>query len=212
MGADQPFLYNAPSRISFGEREFNPKAATQTSRQPIKARPTREGPLVEFNKHPDSYLILPSGDVNAKPMKPRTRKTVKQLRQLQLLVRCLQLLGTLGLLVCVLCLRGVEESLGWTLRVPVGFDDPIRRNNRCCANWSLLARGGNHALRVCDLSSVPKPDGSHANIDSQLYALCDDDGFRLLALLRLHRADQQYSSGQASRYGMEIGFRQSYCG
>ena len=125
MGVDQPFLYDAPSRISFGEREFNPKAVTQASRQPIKARPKSEGHLVEFNKHPDSYIILPYGNVNAKPMKPRTRKTVQRLRQLQLLVRCLQLLGALGLLICVLCIRGVEESLGWTLRVPVGFVDPI---------------------------------------------------------------------------------------
>lgn len=119
MGAEQPYLYDPPSRNGYAQAHFNPRAYSQASLQPAQPRPKQEGPLVDFNKHPDSYLILPYGNINAKPMSPRTRKTVKYTRQTQLALRCLELVGAVGLLVCVICVRKIEESLGWTLRVPV---------------------------------------------------------------------------------------------
>ncbi len=119
MGANQPFLYDPPSRNSYVEHDFNPKAVSQASLQRPRPMPKQEGPLVEFNKHPDSYLILPYGNIDTKPMSPRTRKTVTYTRQFQLVLRCLELLGAVGLMVCVICVRHVDDALGWTLRIPV---------------------------------------------------------------------------------------------
>jgi F0F1-type ATP synthase assembly protein I len=78
--------------------------------------------LVEFHKHPDSYLILPHHSVavgGVQPMSRRTRKLVAWARYVQMLLRWLEMFGASGLFVCVICLRRMEESLGWTLRIPV---------------------------------------------------------------------------------------------
>ncbi len=130
MGTEQqqPYLYDpapAPSSPARRQtREFDTKTLMQaTLHSPTRIRPRSDGvpssSSMDFNKHPDSYLILPYGNVNAKPMSPRTRKTVTWTRKTQLVLRCLQLAGAVGLLVCVICLRKIEESLGWTLRIPV---------------------------------------------------------------------------------------------
>ena len=57
MGVEPPFIYDHPSRYSFDgptDRAFNPKAATQASWSPPASKPKQDGPLVNFNKHPDS--------------------------------------------------------------------------------------------------------------------------------------------------------------
>jgi hypothetical protein len=57
MGVDPPFLYDPPSRYSFSgptDKGFNPKAVTQASLSPPAAKPKPDGPLINFNKHPDS--------------------------------------------------------------------------------------------------------------------------------------------------------------
>ncbi|KAI9799545.1 MAG: hypothetical protein M1825_004471 [Sarcosagium campestre] len=120
MGAEAPFLYDPPSRYSASYSEFNPKSVTQASLQPVQPRPKQEGPLVNFNKHPDSYLILPYGNRNATPMSPRTKTKVKVTRFVQLALRCLLFLGAIGLLLCSICIRKVESASGWILRVPPG--------------------------------------------------------------------------------------------
>jgi hypothetical protein len=56
-GVEPPFLYDHPSRYSFNgptEKGFNPKAATVASWTPPVPKPKKDGPLIEFNKHPDS--------------------------------------------------------------------------------------------------------------------------------------------------------------
>lgn len=130
MGAQQPFLYDAPSNNTSPYAPFNPKAVTEASRREPKPKPKHEGPLVDFNKHPDSYLILPYGNTNAKPMSPRTRKRVKYNRWLLLFLRCLQLVGAIGLLVCLICVRKVEEVMGWTIRIPVCSAAPMQSTRR----------------------------------------------------------------------------------
>lgn len=120
MGAEQPFLYDAPSTTTSPYKAYNPNAASQSSFQvPKPPKPKHDGPLVNFNKHPDSYLILPYGNINAKPMSPHTRSWVKYARGSLLLLRCVELFGAIGLLVCVICVREVDEVMGWTLRIPV---------------------------------------------------------------------------------------------
>jgi hypothetical protein len=55
--ASPPFLYDPPSRWSFNDSmtaSFNPKAVTEQSRVPQPPRHQPNGPLVGFNRHPDS--------------------------------------------------------------------------------------------------------------------------------------------------------------
>lgn len=127
MGVEPPFLYDPPSRYSFigpTEKGFNPKAATQASWSPPPRSPRRqEGPLINnINRHPDSYLIVPYGNLNVKPMSPRTKKKVKYARYVQLLLRTCALLGALGMLVCVICIKGTQDTVGWIIRLPVSMD------------------------------------------------------------------------------------------
>lgn len=54
-----PFLYDHPSKWSFNDPTspsppFNPKAVTQASQMPQPRRRQPEGPLVRFNRHPDT--------------------------------------------------------------------------------------------------------------------------------------------------------------
>jgi len=63
MGVEPPFIYDRPSVYTFGNpstRSFDPKAATRASWQPPPQRPKQDGPLIDFNKHPDSVSQLSS--------------------------------------------------------------------------------------------------------------------------------------------------------
>ncbi|EAT86940.2 hypothetical protein SNOG_05876 [Parastagonospora nodorum SN15] len=74
VGRFQPYLYDAP----VDDSTFNPKAVTMASRMPPSPpKKKQEGPLIDFNKHPDSYLILPYGNTNAKPMNKKTKTFIK---------------------------------------------------------------------------------------------------------------------------------------
>ena len=63
------------------------------------------------------YLVVPYGNLSAKPMSPNTKKKVKRLRQLQLFLRVHQLLGALGSLFCVIAINKTSGSVGWIIRV-----------------------------------------------------------------------------------------------
>lgn len=127
MGVNQPYIYH-PANTSFLGHEdssFNPKTASHASWTPRQSRPKSTGLLVEsehfkrFNRHPDSYVSAPYGNLNAKTMSRKTKPMVKWARILQLLLRICALLGALGMLVCVICIRGTEPTTGWIIRVPV---------------------------------------------------------------------------------------------
>ncbi|KAI9826277.1 MAG: hypothetical protein M1826_006699 [Phylliscum demangeonii] len=118
MGADQPFLYEPSHTYAYPHKAYHPHGASEASLSSAPPQPKREGPLIDFNQHPDSYLIFPTGKIDGKPMKRSTRQRVKLVRRSQLLLRILQLLGAIGLLICAICVRNVEDSAGWTLRVP----------------------------------------------------------------------------------------------
>ncbi|MCJ1251378.1 hypothetical protein MMC30_008611 [Trapelia coarctata] len=127
MGVEPPFLYDKPSKYSFvgpTDRPFNPKAVSQSSLTPTATRPKPQGPLInskELNRHPDSYFIVPYGQLDWKPLSPTTKTKVKWIRWVQLLLRICALLGACGLLVCVICIKGTESTTGWIIRVAPGI-------------------------------------------------------------------------------------------
>ncbi|TVY39760.1 hypothetical protein LSUB1_G003359, partial [Lachnellula subtilissima] len=122
MGVEPPFLYNSVK--SDGPRspyrDFDPKAVSRASYQSKPPRPKSNGPLVSFNKHPDSYLIVPYGNTNAKPMNPSVKKWVKWMRIFQLVLRCFEILCAIGLLVFLILLRGMDSAAGWIMRIVPG--------------------------------------------------------------------------------------------
>ncbi|KAL5431471.1 hypothetical protein PMIN07_010613 [Paraphaeosphaeria minitans] len=115
----QPYLYDASS-----ERDsFNPKAVTIASRlppPPPKQKP--EGPLINFNRHPDSYVVLPYGNTGAKPMNPRVKDVIKVVRWIQFALRICTLLGAVGALLCAIFIKGAQDTEGWIMRIPPGVD------------------------------------------------------------------------------------------
>ena len=99
---------------------FDPKAVTRASRMPPpppKKKP--EGPLIDFNKHPDSFLILPYGNTNAKPMSPKTRFIIDVARWTQFGLRIITILGAVGVLLCGIFIRGAQDTEGYIMRIPV---------------------------------------------------------------------------------------------
>jgi hypothetical protein len=102
---------------------FNPKAVTMASRlPPPPPRKKQEGPLIDFNQHPDSFLILPYGNANAKPMGKRTKTFINIARWTQLGFRIAQLLGAVGVLLCAIFIRGAQDTEGYIMRIPVCAD------------------------------------------------------------------------------------------
>ena len=58
-GVQPPFLYD-PIKTEGPRspyREFDPKAVTRASYTPKPPRPKHEGPLVNFNQHPEYVLV-----------------------------------------------------------------------------------------------------------------------------------------------------------
>jgi hypothetical protein len=104
--------------------DFDPKAVTRASYYSIASStstpaPKQQGPLIDFNRHPDSYIIVPTARSNVPPMHPNTKQRINTARWIQFSLRLLQLVGALGALVCVIIIRGVNDVQGWILRIPV---------------------------------------------------------------------------------------------
>ena len=122
MAVEPPFIYEPPTqnRSSVYGNGFNCKAASIPNLEQSKPRSPQPGPLLDFNRHPDSYLILPYGNTSALPMSRDTKIRVKYTRWVQLFLRVCELLGAIGLLVCAICVRGMDGTVGWILRIPPG--------------------------------------------------------------------------------------------
>ena len=124
-GRWQPHMY-ASSRDSMIDTDptrptFNPKAITMASRMPPPPpKKKQDGPLVSFNQHPDSYLMLPYGRTDDKPMNSSMKLWIKIVRWIQLFLRVCSLLGAVGLLLCAIFIRGVQDTEGWIMKIPVG--------------------------------------------------------------------------------------------
>ena len=137
MAANPPFIYDRPSAYSFNgptDRDFNPRAVTQASWvPPARQTPKKDGPLINLNRHPDSvskdnmvpcasakllqYLLVPYGNLNAKPMHPNTKDKVRTLRRAQLVLRIVELTVALGLLFCIIVINKTTGALSWLIRV-----------------------------------------------------------------------------------------------
>ncbi|KAK8159470.1 hypothetical protein IWX90DRAFT_301483 [Phyllosticta citrichinensis] len=130
-GPDQPYIYE-PQRNSVTVDSlygFNPRAVTQASRAAAKAAASktsassvREGPLIDFNRHPDSYLIGQYDHSDVEPMSPKTKERVNWAKWIQFAFRALQLIAAIGLLICVICIKGTQGLEGWIIRVSVAVD------------------------------------------------------------------------------------------
>lgn len=130
-GRWQPYLYE-PQRDSMDvQPTFNPKSVTMASRlPPAPVKKKQEGPLINFNRHPDSYLILPYGNTNAKPLNKRTKTMIKITRWVQLFLRVCALLGAVGILLCGIFIRGALDTEGYIMRIPVRAPPPTFRQQR----------------------------------------------------------------------------------
>lgn len=123
--SDPPYLYDGPSHrhVAYPYSDFDPRAASRASwaasQQAARPRPKQEGPLIDFNKHPDSYFIVTGSQVEHKPMSPNAKTWIKAMRWVQFAFRIMQLLGAAGTLVCVICIRKAPTAQGWIMRVPV---------------------------------------------------------------------------------------------
>jgi hypothetical protein len=128
MGASEPpYLYDSPSRrqVAYPYSDFDPKAASRASWQSAaiaaQPRPKQQGPLVDFNKHPDSYMIVSGSQVEHKLLPSNTKKTITIVRWVQWTLRVMQLLGSIGGLICLICLKGIETAPSYIMRVPVSI-------------------------------------------------------------------------------------------
>ena len=126
MGRWQPYLYNDTRQSQYNEPEvFNPRAVTMASMQPPSPKKKKqEGPLIDFNKHPDSYLVLPYGKTDAKPMSPKVKTIIKTVRWIQLFFRVCTLFGAIGGLLCGIFIRGMGDTEGYIIRIPVSSSRP----------------------------------------------------------------------------------------
>lgn len=126
MPPSQPFLYAAPSQTSvqdpWGAGAFDPKAYSRASWVPRPTpSPKPKGPLIDFNRHPDSYLSIPYGRTNVTPLPSAFKSVVVSTRWLQFLQRFLGFLGAVGTLICVVCLKNVQDTESLIIRIPVSM-------------------------------------------------------------------------------------------
>ncbi|KAF1850749.1 uncharacterized protein K460DRAFT_391180 [Cucurbitaria berberidis CBS 394.84] len=121
MDRGQPYLYQ-PSRDSM-DPTFNPKRVTMASRMPPPSpKKKQDGPLINFNQHPDSFLFVPYDKSDVKPMHRKTKTFVKVARWAQLFLRVCSIVGAVGILLCGIFIRGVQDTEGYIMRIPPGVD------------------------------------------------------------------------------------------
>ncbi|CAG8961143.1 hypothetical protein HYFRA_00002686 [Hymenoscyphus fraxineus] len=138
MGSSAPYVYNAirTHDPKSPQKPFDPKAVTRASQTPKPPRKKQEGPLVSFNQHPDSFLILPYGNTNPILMSPSIKVWVKWMRIIQLVLRCLQILCAGALLAFMIMIRGMDEATGWMMRIAPG----VAILHTCYAIYHLARR------------------------------------------------------------------------
>ncbi|KAJ5394611.1 uncharacterized protein N7487_012252 [Penicillium crustosum] len=113
-----PFLYESPSAYSFKgptDRGFNPRAATEASWTRPADKPKQKGPLVNLNRHPDTWGSFNTAS-SFTPMSHKTKDRVKYARSTQLALRVLTLLGALGSLFCSIVIKGAAVTVIWIIR------------------------------------------------------------------------------------------------
>lgn len=117
-------MYDAPVRYSqsYPHKAFDPKAVTRASFISATSSPTKmkpEGPLVNFNRHPDSWQPAPTGRMVDIPIPANIKKKINGARWTQLGLRTIQLIAAIGLLVLVILIKNTTDNEGWIIRLPV---------------------------------------------------------------------------------------------
>ncbi|KAK3670876.1 hypothetical protein LTR78_009320 [Recurvomyces mirabilis] len=135
MGADSqmPYLYanneSHKNRISYPYSHFNPKAVTEASyarlSQASETKPKQEGPLINYNRHPDNYEVWQGRQQDYKPLPKGTKKAVVVTRWVQFALRLHQEVVALGLLVLTVVLKGTSGAETYLLRIPQAWDSLI---------------------------------------------------------------------------------------
>ncbi|RAR14097.1 hypothetical protein DDE83_002515 [Stemphylium lycopersici] len=163
-GRWQPYTHmsqrNSMADYDPTQPHFDPKAVTRASYMPPpppKKKPN--GPLIDFNKHPDSFLILPYGNTNPKPMSAKIKTFINIARWTQVGLRIATLIGAAGVLLCGIFIRGAQDTEGYIMRIPPGVDLVV----------SLYAIY--HLIR----NPKERPAGSSASY--HFFALVTDAGF-----------------------------------
>ncbi|KGO48972.1 hypothetical protein PEXP_010210 [Penicillium expansum] len=113
-----PFLYESPSAYGFKgptDRGFNPRAATEASWTRPADKPKPQGPLVNLNRHPDTWGSFNTAS-SFTPMSHKTKDRVKYARSTQLALRVLAFLGALGSLFCSIVIKGAAVTVIWIIR------------------------------------------------------------------------------------------------
>ena len=137
-GAAPHFMYGAEPRNDslFPRSSFDPKAVTRASWEPKPRKTQPTGPLVSFNRHPESvppspsssppltpshsaHLVLANQQSSYVPLGRRTKTCIKWLRRLQLALRVLQLCGAAGILTLMILITEVNPATAWVLRIMV---------------------------------------------------------------------------------------------
>ncbi|KAF2722932.1 hypothetical protein K431DRAFT_283439 [Polychaeton citri CBS 116435] len=128
--SDAPYMYDGPSqqRIAYPYSHFNPRAVTQAEAEKAKRRsqqsekPKQEGPLINFNQHPDSYMIIGGRQPDFKPLPPNTKKAITVVRWVQFAHRIINEISALGMLVCAILIKGMQGAERWLVTIPPAFD------------------------------------------------------------------------------------------
>ncbi|KKK23947.1 hypothetical protein P175DRAFT_0503054 [Aspergillus ochraceoroseus IBT 24754] len=178
-----PFLYSRPEAYRFKgptDRPFNPKAVTKASWTRPVPKPKPDGPLINFNRHPDSYSNIPDGKSRWTPMGPRTRTKVFWGRKIQLGLRVLALLGALGSLFCAIVIKNVPSRIIWIVR----------------AGPSVAILHTIYAIYHLRRSPVTRPPGSQASY--MIFAASLDLGLVPFYVFAAYLGYEQYTSSAYS--------------
>ncbi|OBT57018.1 hypothetical protein VE04_03665 [Pseudogymnoascus sp. 24MN13] len=122
MGVEPPFIYDGVKKDTtrYSYKEFDPKAVSRSSMQSQPQKPKKDGPLVSFNRHPDSYLIMPSGKATGARVSASMKGRITETRMAVLFFRIFQLLGAIGALTTMVLITGVDTQMGWIMRIVPG--------------------------------------------------------------------------------------------
>lgn len=124
-GSEPPYLYDAPKHrpVSYPYSNFDPKQVSRESWQraveSTRPKSTQSGPLIDFNRHPDSYMIVAGTQINHKELPSNTKKAVTAVRWTQFSLRIIELLVAMGSLFCAIVLKPTDLTQAWIMRIIV---------------------------------------------------------------------------------------------
>ncbi|KFY03469.1 hypothetical protein O988_01447 [Pseudogymnoascus sp. VKM F-3808] len=123
MGVEPPFIYDSVKKDTtrHSYKDFDPKAVSRASMQSQPQKPKKDGPLVSFNKHPDSYLIMPSGKATGARVSASMKGRITETRMAVLFFRIFQLIAAIGALTTMVLITGVDSQMGWIMRIVPGI-------------------------------------------------------------------------------------------